>query len=53
MIVLDVLERVKDIENIIDNYKTDSNSLSKYDIDRAIEFLEEYKDELLSMKVSR
>lgn len=53
MIVLDILDRVKDINDIVDSYKNNPNSLGEYDISRAIEFLEEYRDELLSMKVSR
>lgn len=53
MIVLDILDKVKAIENIVDSYRNNDTPLSEYDIDRAIEYLEEYKDELLSMKVSR
>lgn len=53
MIVLDILDKVKAIEDIVDTYRNSDVPLGEYDIDRAIEFLEEYKDELLSMKVSR
>lgn len=53
MIVLDILDKVKAINDIVDTYRNDNSILGEYDIDRAIEFLEEYRDELLSMKVSR
>lgn len=53
MIVQDILTRVEDIQDIVNSYKNNPDSLNRKDIERAVEFLEEYRDELLSMKVVR
>lgn len=53
MIVSEVLTRICKINNIVDKYSRNPESLTSIDINDIIDLIEEYRDGLMNMKVSK
>lgn len=53
MIVSEVINKIVEINDILDQYSRNVDGLSNIQLETAMDCLEEYRDHLMSMKVTK
>lgn len=53
MTVAEVMNKISEINDILDQYSRNPNGMSDMQLENAMDFIEEYRDNLMGMKVTK